>query len=336
MRLRRSSFICGSCSAATKLVWSVCFAATAISATSAFPQTSACQSVNTLCVVRALDEVEVPSRRDGLIDQLLVRRGSTVTEGQLLATLDVTDKRLQLKVAEAQLQQAQTKSENEGLVKSSEAAVDRARLESKLMRELGADAVYLEKFRMENSLEKALAELQSTENQLDQDRLQVDIERHELKVLENDIEQTRTTSPVSGIVRETTRDQGEWVRQGEPILTVTRLDRLLAEGFVDSSVVPVHAVIGATATVTFRYNDQDEPTIISGLIVDRSSPNLELDGKYPVWVEFDNITVPVHPEGEHWLIRPGMRGSLSIELPASNKRAADPLVPRTASVGIQR
>jgi len=81
------------------------------------------QQFETLAVVRELDEVEVLAQRDGLISELLVRRGHRVTPKQLIARLDKTDMTLRLNVVTLD--------------------VKRARIESQLLNELGDNAVYL-------------------------------------------------------------------------------------------------------------------------------------------------------------------------------------------------
>lgn len=271
------------------------------------------ESIETLCVVRELDEIEVPAKRDGLIATLLVRRGMRVEANERLAELDQLDITLRLNVARAELQQAEARADNDGPVAASESAVSRAQKESRLLAELGDNAVYLERFRMENNLERSLAELRTSQNQLLQDRLQVEVKRNEMYFLENDLKQTVVHSPVRGVVRQLIRQQGEWVRQGEPILVVTRMDRLLVEGFVDAKTIPPHKVTGATAQVSIEVAN-GQPTKFDGLVVAQAAPKLELDGKFPVWVEINNELTPDRRGTERWLIRPGMTGSIVVHI----------------------
>lgn len=288
------------------------------------------RQLTTLCVVRELDEIEVPAKRDGVIEKMIVRRGHRVTEKQLLASLEKTDKQLRLDVANAELKQAIAKSKNEGEVDSAKAAVERAQQEAKLLNELGNEAVYLEKFRMKNNLDKAVADLKSAQNNYEQNQLSVEVKRNEAAVLVNDIKQTSVFSPVNGVIKETLKDQGEWVQQGDAILVVTRMDKLLAEGFLDSNQTSVNSVIGASAKVVFQISGEGQ-VVLEGLVVKHASPKLELDGKFPVWVEFDNQMITGNNGQKSWLIRPGMRASLHIDIQPSD--TTDPSAVGLSSTG---
>lgn len=271
------------------------------------------QEYRTLVVVRELDQVNVPAQQDGLIAELLVRRGHRVKAQQTISELDKTEINLKLIVAEAELKQIKAKAENDGPVATAQAAVNRAEKEDELLRELGKNAVYLEQFRMRNNLERASAELRSAKNQLFQDSLQVDVKVSQAKLLENDLERALVRSPFDGIVNELLRHKGEWVRKGDPIVKITRMDKLMVEGFLDSGDVSPHSVIGASTKLTIDLTNGSTAEF-QALIIEHPSPKIELDGKFPVWVEIKNRLVEDRNAQEQWLIRPGMNGTMTVEL----------------------
>jgi multidrug resistance efflux pump len=271
------------------------------------------EEFETLVVVRELDQVSVPAQQDGLIAELPVRRGHSVKAQQTISELDKTEITLKLIVAEAELAQLKVKAENDGPIATAQTAVRRAQTEGELLTELGKDAVYLEQFRMRNNLEKAAAELKSAKNQLSQDVLQVDVKVNQRKLLENELRRSTVRSPYDGVVIELLKHKGEWVRQGDPILKITRMDKLLVEGFLDSKEVSPHAVIGAAARVTIQAK-QGETTQLDGLVVEHPAPKLELDGKFPVWVEIENRLVKDRNSNPQWLIRPGMNGQMTVSI----------------------
>lgn len=267
--------------------------------------------LETLAVVRELDDVDVPAERDGLIFSLTVRKGHRVTAQQLLASLDSTENMLKLKVAQAELKQVKVKAENLGPVETAKAAVARAEKEDQLLGELGKNAVYLEKFRMRNNLDKTAAELQGAKNQLLQDQLMIDVKLSQLRMLENDIERASVHSPVDGVVHQILKQQGEWVRQGEPIVKVTRMDRLLVEGFVESRKIAPHQVTGSNVSVSIQLAN-GETSEFDAMVVEHSAPKLELDGKFAVWVEIENRLVTDRSGIQRWMICPGMSGKMTI------------------------
>jgi multidrug resistance efflux pump len=265
----------------------------------------------TMAVVRELDEVDVPAQRDGMISKLLLRRGHRVTAEQLIAELDTTELRLKLRVTLAELKLAEAKAENDGPVDSAKSAMARAEKEDQLLGELGKNAVYLERFRLRNNLERTAAELRTAKNQFLLDQLQADVKVNEVRLLENDLRRATVFSPVDGVIHELLKHQGEWVRQGEPILKITRMDKLVVEGFLDAREIAPHVVSGASVMVTISMA-KDQPAQFEGLVIEHPAPKLELDGKFPVWVEIANRLVKDHQGQERWLIRPGMSGQMTV------------------------
>lgn len=273
----------------------------------------AAQEVEVFCVVREMEEIEVPAQRDGILESLRVARGHLVDEKQLMAEQDRSVTQLELNVAKAQLEKATERASNPGDVHRAKVAVVRAEKEKAMVEELGRDAVYLERFRMHNNLGKAKADLVSATSMLEQDKLDVAVKRAEAAVLENTLRLSRLYSPVNGVVRELKKNQGEWVEKGEPIVVITRMDTLLAEGFLDSKTVDINAVIDAKAVLTFNLGGKENAHTIEGLVVRHAAPKVELDGKFPVWVEFSNRLVKTNGE-KNWLLRPGMRATIRLEL----------------------
>lgn len=271
------------------------------------------QEMPTLIVVRELDQVSVPSQQDGLIEELFVRRGHRVSVEQTISELVKTDITLRLNVAEAELKQIRAKAMNDGPVGSADTAVRRAKKEDQLLGELGKNAVYLETFRTRNNLEKTEADLRSAKNQLLQDTLQVDVKLNQIKLLENDLKRNTIRSPYDGVVNELLKHKGEWVRQGDPIVKITRMDKLLVEGFLDSAKVSPHSIVGASAKVIINATT-GAPTEFNALVIEHPSPKIELDGKFPVWVEIVNLLVEDRNAGQQWLIRPGMNGTMTVTL----------------------
>jgi len=275
--------------------------------------TASAQEFTTLAVVRELDEIAVPAQRDGVIATMTIRRGHSVRASEIVAQQDQTDINLRLKVALAELKQVEAKARNNGPVQSASAAVKRARVESELLTELGENAVYLERFRMQNTLERSSADLETAKNELQQQQLAIAIKQGQVKLLQNDLKKTVVRSPVTGTVRKLNKRQGEWVRQGEAVATVTRMDVLVVEGFLKANGVSPHEVTGASATVAIQVAGSP-PALFKGVVVEHPAPRLELDGKFPVWVEIRNRVVVDKRGDQRWLIRPGMNGRMTVKL----------------------
>lgn len=263
------------------------------------------------CLVRVYEEVRVPAPREGLVAQLHARRGREVKAGDDLVLLDQTDALLLRAVAEAEYERAVVQANNEGRLRAAEAARQLAQTEWRLIQELGDDALLLERARSQSALVRSDADLAVVRGELENSRKLVHVRQSELELARRDIADRRIVAPISGIVREVDRQQGEWVRRGDTVLTLTRMDRLLLEAFVDSRIAPPHRVSGAIASARLEIAD-GEYIDLDNLRLQATAPRLELDGKYLVWAEFDNLQRPDQAQRAQWVVRPGMKGRLEI------------------------
>ncbi len=74
-------------------------------------------------------------------------------------------------------------------------------------------------------LDQEIARLQATASECTQNLAELAVERHQV------------ISPIDGIVVHRYQQPGEWVKSGDPILRVVRLDRLRAEGFLPTRLL---------------------------------------------------------------------------------------------------
>ena len=87
-------------------------------------------------------------------------------------------------------------------------------------------------------------------------RLEVDVEIAEAALRRKEI-----LAPLSGLVVERLRRDGEWVEPGEPVLRVVGLETLWVEGYVDAGEVDAEA-IGRDATVRVEGADSTLPASV--------------------------------------------------------------------------
>ena len=61
------------------------------------------------------------------------------------------------------------------------------------------------------------------------------VKENECKVALEKLDRHRISAPITGIVVRAYRSRGEWVKPGDPVVRILRLDRLRAEGFLEVS-----------------------------------------------------------------------------------------------------
>lgn len=192
-------------------------------------------------LIKVIEEVAVPAIQEGPILSIQVKEGQVVEFGQILLQLDDQRARLKQQQAEVEHKIASTKAKNRSgvLLAETETRVTN----SSLLRALESrkrfpdtpsqaevDEIELRVAQAKQHLEQATQELQLAEfgKELAAKNVELatfEVERHQIK------------SPIQGAVTEIIAKKGEWVRPGEPLARVMRVDRLKVEGFVKRDAV---------------------------------------------------------------------------------------------------
>ena len=217
----------------------------------------------------------VASAVEGLVEELLVREGDEVKQGEtLLAKLRDRQLRIQEAAAGAELQ-ARVNRHAE-LLKSLPAEIDQAHARMKAAEALKA----LTDKRLQRSRElikrKAISadELEEVvslalaggekyreaqlawqlavavrQEKLQQAEAQVAAQQQEVLRLQDDIEQHTIEAPFDGYVTKEHTEVGQWIAKGGPVVEIVQLDRVEVEVSVPESY-PTQVTEGMTATIT--------------------------------------------------------------------------------------
>jgi membrane fusion protein (multidrug efflux system) len=152
------------------------------------------ESVGTL---KPDEEVVVSSEIDGILRELKVQEGSVVSKGMLLARINDTDYRLELSRAEAALRQVNASLAN--------AKVEFERKE----------ALYKEGLVTRQQYDDIVARRLLAEGEVDRAGGTLDLAREKLA-------KTKIHAPIAGIIREKKVTPGDYIRNGTPLLYLTR------------------------------------------------------------------------------------------------------------------
>lgn len=187
-------------------------------------------------LIKVIEEVAVPAIQEGPILNIQVKEGQVVQVGQPLMQLD--DQLARLKQQQADLEQkiAAKKAGNRSsvLLAETETRVTNSSLQRAMESrkrfpdtpsQAEVDEIELRVAQAKQHLEQATQEFQLAEiaKELSVKNLELvtfELERHQIK------------SPIQGAVIEIIAKKGEWVRPGEPLVRVMRVDRLKVEGFL--------------------------------------------------------------------------------------------------------
>lgn len=188
--------------------------------------------------------IDLASAEVGVVAELHVHEGETVTKGQLLATLD-TD------VLQATLEIAKTQMQSTGKIDAAQAEWQLAASKLEKLRDLRTKG-----HASQSELERAEADCAVAEARLRMAREDQAVSSLEYKRIEAQLERRRLRSPIDGAVLKVFKDAGEAILPGSPnVLTLVALDPLRAR----FSVPGEHAgrfQAGAAVAVHFPESGQ--------------------------------------------------------------------------------
>jgi macrolide-specific efflux system membrane fusion protein len=284
------------------------------------------------CLISAKDDVQIPAQKSGILASIIATRGMQVaatqqvtytwkdssgkimSEQRTVATLlvkqDDTEDLAAARVAYTQLQVAHEETINDVnkrfSIKSAEVA--KAELEKAIVANRGIRGVVsdTEVQRLKLAHERAL--LQIEQSQLDEKiaKHTESVRKEEYQAALENVERRTIRAPFAGVVEDVYRQKGEYVREGDPVLRLIRLDELRVEGFVNAALFNPSSVAGRKVIITVKFANGESEVFRDEKITFVSS-QLQAGGNYRVSADITN-----RKKDGQWLLRPGARAVMTI------------------------
>lgn len=191
------------------------------------------------CLIQPWKTIEVGARSTGVLDRLLIDRGSDVIAGQNIASLDAD-----LEVAAVEL--ARAKAESDTGIELAQARADYEKLSVERNRALFERRVISSQQMDEAEATHRIALLQ-VQQAMDDKRLAA-LELARATTLQ---ELKTVVSPADGVVVSTDRSVGEYLTEGDHVATIAIVDPLRAEAFL-----PLERLAGAEEGMKVRVYPQ--------------------------------------------------------------------------------
>ncbi len=195
-----------------------CWAAAGIATLSLLAHAASAERIS--CVIEPRQTVNLSTSVEGVIAEINVERGQTVTKGQVIA-------RLESDVEESSIALARERAGNTSTILSARAQIDL--LTSKLNR---AKKMNTKKHTSDADLEEISTELRVSRHQLNEAQHQKRVSELELAYAEKVLAQRVIYSPIDGVVVEKLMSPGEYRNEQSHIVTLAEIDPLSVEMFV--------------------------------------------------------------------------------------------------------
>ena len=291
------------------MLWHCCFLfAAAAAVAAAAPAESPSMALEVSSLLRPVEQVDVPAREAGVLAEVNVTEGQLVEVGQALARIDDAEARAAEEHALFEFEIARSNAENTVSVRFAEKAVEVAQAELRRAKESNEkyqkSISESEMDRLRLTVEKGQLEVKQAEHALQVAGFQRRMKESDQRAAQQRVQRHAITAPLGGVVVQVIRRRGEWVKPGDVVVRILRLDRLRAEGFLklqswrdDLGGRPVRLLVAVPQAPAAEF---------PGKVVFVDPEIDPVNSQVRVWAEVENRGLQ---------LRPGMRAKMILDGP---------------------
>lgn len=258
--------------------------------------------------VKCIHKIQIAAQADGLLEKLLADEGDTVRKGDELLRVDSRVAKAEQQVAAKELEAAQKTASQDANVKYAEKAweVSKEEYENEMaLWDQGATTYsVLRRKRLEAERSRFGQDVAQVEHENNQ--LSAEVAKEKLNQSLVRLEMYKVIAPYDGIIVERKRDEGEWVRSGDPVLRLVSMNEMKVEAYVAVSSVSVALLQNAPVQVEIAIGRGNEKFRTEGRI-NFVSPEIDA-GLVRVGVKIPNQRLAGGP----WILRDGMVAKMTI------------------------
>lgn len=255
--------------------------------------------------VQCFRDIQVAAQSDGLIQKLLVDEGSSVKKGDVLLIIDDRVAKAEVSVAlkewEAADKQAKETANIQFAKKASELSDKEYFMEADLYEKGATTRSALERKKLEAEKARFGMDVADVEHQKEVLAAEVNREKHSAAKVRLQLHQV--TAQFDGIVVRRHRDEGEWVRAGEPVFQLMYLNEVEVQAYVPVQGLSMANLQGAPMKIEVQAGAR--PVVVESN-VQYVSPEIDA-GKVRVWAR-----IPNQAPGGVWMLRKGMPAIVEI------------------------
>ncbi|HTQ39942.1 MAG TPA: HlyD family efflux transporter periplasmic adaptor subunit [Pirellulales bacterium] len=311
--MRTSIFLFVICAAATTIASGQYPPASSVAANSPAAGAAASSANVTVdhCEVRLDEEAKVPAQEAGVLTKINVREGDQVPLNALLAQIDDIQAQKQRKNALAEFNGASEKSNSDIDIRYAAATSDVAKYEYLRDQEANKKAAGsvsdVEMKEKEFAWHKADLAIEQARKQHTVDGFTAEAKQAEVEMADESIKRRQIAAPIDGVVQRIYSHLGEWVKPGDIVVRVIRMDRLRVEGRLDIAKYSPGDVADRSVVVQVELAGGRKVQFPGRIVF--VDPEVQGELEYEVRAEVDN-----RKEDGQWLLRPGMPATMTFQL----------------------
>ncbi len=257
-------------------------------------------------VIRLVEQVDAPARETGALGIVNATEGQIIVAGTLLAQIEDNEANLALEHVTIELESARRNSENDINIRFAKKSYEVARAELQRcidsVQKSPKSVSDSEMDRLRLLVDKGGLEVEQAQRDFATAVSSRKIKENECKLAREKLDRHRIIAPIGGVVVRAYRSRGEWVKPGDSVVRILRLDRLRAEGFLKSHDVTPD-LQGRAVKLTVDFPD-DLGHVFAGKITFIDPEVDPVNAQVRVWAEVQN---------QDLRLRPGMQAKMMFE-----------------------
>jgi multidrug efflux pump subunit AcrA (membrane-fusion protein) len=261
-------------------------------------------------LIKLIEQVEVPAQETGVLAAVPVAEGQAVQQGSLLAQIDDSDARIAAQRCQGELEIARANAKNDVNIRYARKSIEVAKAElrraSESVKTYAKSVSDSELDRLRLLVEKSTLEAEQAQHDFTIAGFTLKLKESDYDAARQKIERYKVLAPLSGVVVQVQRHRGEWVKPGDVVMRLVRMDRLRAEGFVKARFVGQDLRAGQ---VKLTVDLPGRPAMEFPAKIVFVDPEIDpVNAQVRVWAEVQNTELR---------LRPGMRAKMTIQVPPS-------------------
>ncbi|MFO0940406.1 MAG: HlyD family efflux transporter periplasmic adaptor subunit [Pirellulales bacterium] len=256
--------------------------------------------------LECLRKIDVAAQADGLIQEMLVEEGLTIPKEGVLFKIDNRVAQAQLEVATKKLESAQKKASQDAEVRFAQATFDVAQAEYEKEVELLTKKASTEATARRKGLEakKAMLQIEVATVTHETDILAAGVAQAEQNAARVQLGLYDIVAPWDAYVNERLKDQGAWIKAGEPVLKIHHMAEMKVVGLIKAAQIHERGLsISSLEGCRVQINVDITPTQTHTVDSKISFVSAELDAtdRIKVSAQLKNERI-----GNSWLLRDNM------------------------------
>lgn len=262
--------------------------------------------------VECLRKIDVAAQADGLIQEMAVEEGSAVPKDGVLFRIDNRVAQAQVEVATRKLESAQKKAEQDAEVRFAEATYEVAQNEYDKELQMFSKRVTSEIAVRRKGLEakKAMLQIEVASVTHQTDKLAVGVAQAEQNAAQVQLGLYDIVAPWDAYVNERMKDQGAWIKAGEPVMKIHHMAEMKVAGYVKIKDIydrglSIPSLEGAKIRVSVDITPSQQHSAESNITF--VSSDIDNSDRVRVSAKIKNERI-----GNSWILRDGLPARVMI------------------------